>query len=48
MIAVSQFRVPGEPRCRRAGRITAFGGGGYNRANLAKAWCGVLRELISA
>jgi acetoin utilization protein AcuC len=31
-----------------AGRIMAFGGGGYNRDNLAKAWCGVLGELISA
>jgi acetoin utilization deacetylase AcuC-like enzyme len=25
----------------------AFGGGGYNRDNLAKAWCSVLREFIS-
>ena len=31
-----------------AGRVMAFGGGGYNRNNLARAWCGVLRELISA
>jgi hypothetical protein len=23
-----------------------FGGGGYNRANLAAAWCGVLDEFI--
>ena len=29
-----------------AGRLMAFGGGGYNRDNLAKAWCGVLRELV--
>ena len=29
-----------------AGRIMAFGGGGYNRDNLARAWCAVLRELI--
>jgi acetoin utilization protein AcuC len=29
-----------------AGRIMAFGGGGYDRDNLARAWCGVLRELI--
>ena len=30
------------------GRIMAFGGGGYNRDNLARAWCSVLRELLSA
>jgi len=28
--------------------LMAFGGGGYNRANLAQAWCGVLRELCHA
>jgi acetoin utilization protein AcuC len=28
------------------GRIMGFGGGGYNRANLAAAWCGVLDEFI--
>lgn len=28
------------------GRIMGFGGGGYNRANLAAAWCGVLEEFI--
>ena len=31
-----------------AGRLMAFGGGGYNRGNLAKAWCSVLREFVSA
>jgi len=31
-----------------AGRIMAFGGGGYDRHNLAMAWCAVLRELIEA
>jgi acetoin utilization protein AcuC len=31
-----------------AGRIMAFGGGGYQRENLAKAWCAVLRELSAA
>jgi acetoin utilization protein AcuC len=31
-----------------AGRIMAFGGGGYDRGNLAKAWCNVLRELGTA
>ena len=28
------------------GRIMAFGGGGYNRTNLARAWSAVLAELI--
>jgi acetoin utilization protein AcuC len=28
------------------GRIMAFGGGGYDRNNLAKAWSGVVRELL--
>lgn len=27
------------------GRLMAFGGGGYNRDNLAKAWSAVLREI---
>lgn len=27
------------------GRLMAFGGGGYNRSNLAKAWSAVLREI---
>jgi acetoin utilization protein AcuC len=31
-----------------AGRIMAFGGGGYNRDNLARAWCSVLREFVTA
>jgi acetoin utilization protein AcuC len=30
-----------------AGRLMAFGGGGYDRGNLARAWCSVLRELVS-
>jgi acetoin utilization protein AcuC len=30
-----------------AGRLMVFGGGGYNRSNLARAWCSVLRELVS-
>jgi acetoin utilization protein AcuC len=29
-----------------AGRLMAFGGGGYDRDNLARAWCAVLRELL--
>jgi len=28
-----------------AGRLMAFGGGGYDRDNLAKAWSAVLREI---
>jgi acetoin utilization protein AcuC len=31
-----------------AGRIMAFGGGGYERENLAKAWSNVMRELATA
>jgi len=31
-----------------SGRLIALGGGGYNRANLAAAWCAVVRELFSA
>jgi len=30
------------------GRIAAFGGGGYNRDNLSKAWCEVVREFLDA
>lgn len=30
------------------GRMMAFGGGGYDRANLSRAWCAVLRELAAA
>ena len=28
------------------GRVMAFGGGGYNRSNLARAWTAVLGELV--
>lgn len=28
------------------GRLLALGGGGYNRTNLAKAWCAVVEQLI--
>jgi acetoin utilization protein AcuC len=28
-----------------AGRLMAFGGGGYKLSNLAPAWCAVLQEL---
>ncbi|NIM33406.1 MAG: acetoin utilization protein AcuC, partial [Pseudomonas stutzeri] len=30
------------------GRLLAMGGGGYNRRNLALAWCAVLEALIAA
>jgi acetoin utilization protein AcuC len=30
------------------GRIMGFGGGGYNRDNLSKAWCEVVREFLEA
>lgn len=29
-----------------AGRIMGFGGGGYHRGNLARAWCAVLAEFV--
>lgn len=29
------------------GRLMAFGGGGYDRNNLAKAWSAVLREIVA-
>ncbi|HEY6280279.1 MAG TPA: acetoin utilization protein AcuC [Burkholderiales bacterium] len=29
------------------GRIMAFGGGGYDRHNLAQAWSGVVREMLA-
>jgi acetoin utilization protein AcuC len=31
-----------------AGRLMAFGGGGYDRSNLAAAWSAVLREIVAA
>lgn len=30
-----------------SGRLMAFGGGGYDRANLAKGWCAVLEALLA-
>jgi acetoin utilization protein AcuC len=30
------------------GRIAAFGGGGYNRDNLGKAWCEVVRAFLDS
>lgn len=31
-----------------AGRLVAMGGGGYNRDNLAKAWCAVVTAMVNA
>jgi acetoin utilization protein AcuC len=30
------------------GRVLALGGGGYDRANLARTWCGVVEALLGA
>jgi acetoin utilization protein AcuC len=30
------------------GRLLAMGGGGYNRQNLAEAWCAVVRALVQS
>jgi acetoin utilization protein AcuC len=30
------------------GRIMGFGGGGYKRDNLSKAWCEVVREFLDS
>lgn len=30
-----------------SGRLMAFGGGGYDRANLARGWCAVLKVLVA-
>ena len=30
------------------GRLLATGGGGYNRANLAAAWCAVVKAMLDA
>ena len=30
------------------GRLLALGGGGYNRANIAAAWNGVVQELLQS
>ncbi|WP_455365828.1 acetoin utilization protein AcuC [Kaarinaea lacus] len=31
-----------------AGRVVAMGGGGYNRDNLAKAWCAVVKAMVDS
>jgi acetoin utilization protein AcuC len=43
-LAARRLRAFARRHCR--GRLMAFGGGGYDRANLARAWSAVLRELL--
>jgi acetoin utilization protein AcuC len=42
-LAAKSLRAFARRHCK--GRLMAFGGGGYDRANLARAWSAVLREL---
>ena len=42
--ATEHLRAIADACCH--GRLVAFGGGGYNRDNLARAWCEVLEALI--
>jgi acetoin utilization protein AcuC len=42
-LAARRLRALARRHCK--GRLMAFGGGGYDRANLARAWSAVLREL---
>ncbi len=42
--ATRRLCVVADELCR--GRIVATGGGGYNRANLAAAWCAVVEALL--
>jgi acetoin utilization protein AcuC len=42
--AARRLRVLADAHC--AGRLLAMGGGGYNRANLARAWTRVVEELV--
>ena len=41
--AAASLRTIADECC--AGRLVAFGGGGYNRDNLARAWCEVVEAL---
>ena len=46
----TRMRRAGSRRSRtgtRSGRLLAMGGGGYNRANLARAWTRVVEELAA-
>ncbi len=42
--AARRLRVLADELC--GGRLLATGGGGYNRANLAAAWCAVVENLL--
>ena len=42
--AARRLRTLADERC--GGRIIAMGGGGYNRANIAAAWCAVVEALL--
>jgi acetoin utilization protein AcuC len=42
--AARRLRALADELC--AGRLVATGGGGYNRANLARAWCAVVEALL--
>lgn len=42
--AATRLRAIADDCC--AGRLVAFGGGGYNRDNLARAWCEVVEALM--
>jgi len=44
--AVHRLRVLADELCQ--GRLLATGGGGYNRDNLAAAWCAVVEGLLDA
>ncbi|TAM48196.1 MAG: acetoin utilization protein AcuC [Gammaproteobacteria bacterium] len=44
--AARRLRVLADELCQ--GRLLATGGGGYNRANLASAWCAVVEGLLDA
>jgi acetoin utilization protein AcuC len=42
--AAAQLKAVAREQC--AGRVLALGGGGYDRANLANAWCAVVEALL--
>ena len=44
--AAASLRALADEYCH--GRFIAFGGGGYNRANLARAWCDVVEAMGAA
>jgi acetoin utilization protein AcuC len=46
MHAAARLRMLADEYCD--GRIVGLGGGGYNRRNLALAWCGVVEAFLAA